>query len=94
MPRSVGNQPGVQVSVVLSPRLFGLVRERAEQLGSQADAIREAVDAHFTLFGLPDLIADRLREDAKSQNKDMAGYIRELLAHRYEEVMNRRPAKK
>jgi hypothetical protein len=94
MPKSFGNKEGIQVSVVLSPRLLSFVRERAEKVGSQADALREAIESHFTLFGLPEVIADRLRQDLKEQDKDLVTYVRDLLGRRYTELMEHKAPKK
>jgi len=87
MPKSYGQLETVQITVKLPPKTLSYVRKRAEELGSQTEAVREAIDAVYMFFGLPDRQVELLRADAKREGKDEHGYIRELLAKRYEELL-------
>ena len=91
MPKSFSQVEFIQITVKLPPKTLSFVRKRAEEIGSQAEAVREAIEAVHTFFGLPDLMANALREDAKRQGKDDLGYVRELLAKRYQDLLLDQP---
>ena len=87
MPKSFSSVEQVQISVRLPPRTLSFVRKRAEELGSMADAVREAIEDAHTFYGVTERMIDALREDATSQKKGDREYIRDMMTERFEKLM-------
>jgi hypothetical protein len=76
-----------------TPEQAATIKEEAKRLGSTTAFVRELVDDHRTLFGLPRIQTEVLEADMKNLKiPTYREYIRHLLALRYQALLEARAA--
>jgi hypothetical protein len=88
MPKSLSQVETVQISARVPLKTASYIKERAKDVGTVADVLREAVEAVHSFYGLPDRMAETLRADARRHHKDDINYVRDLLTKRFEELIS------
>ena len=88
MPRTPARDDYFAQSFRFTPEQTATIKEEAKRLGSTTAFVRELIDDHRTMFGLPRLQVELLEEDMKSLNiSSPREYIRHLLALRYQTLL-------
>lgn len=71
----------------LAPELHELLcSEACEEKKTVTDVIAQVLANHLRVFGLPSPLAAVLERDRRDQKLTRIDYLRELLAHRYEQL--------
>lgn len=88
MPKTPARDDYFTQSFRFTPEQTAILKEEAKRLGSTTAFIRELIDDHRTMFGLPGIQVEVLEADMKSlkigTNRE---YIRHLLALRYQTLL-------
>ncbi len=95
MPKTPARDDYFAQSFRFTPEQAATIKEEAKRLGSTTAFVRELIDDHRTLFGLPNLQVEMLEADMK--NLKIAApreYIRHLLALRYQMLLEERARSK
>ena len=91
MPRTPARDDYFAQSFRFTPEQAATIKEEAKRLGSTTAFVRELIDDHRTMFGLPRLQVEALQADMKSLKiSSPREYIRHLLALRYESLLRSR----
>ncbi len=76
-----------------TPEQTAIIKEEAKRLGSTTAFVRELIDDHRTMFGLPGIQVEMLEADMKDLKiSSPREYIRHLLALRYQSLLEERAA--
>ena len=88
MPKTPARDDYFAQSFRFTPEQTATIKEEAKRLGSTTAFVRELIDDHRTMFGLPRLQVEMLEADMKSLNiSSPREYIRHLLALRYQTLL-------
>jgi len=91
MPKTPARDDYFAQSFRFTPEQATILKEEAKRLGSTTAFVRELIDDHRTMFGLPRLQVETLEADMKSLKiSSPREYIRHLLALRYESLLRDR----
>ena len=91
MPKTPARDDYFEQSFRFTPEQAVTIKEEAKRLGSTTAFVRELIDDHRTMFGLPRLQVESLQADMKSLKiSSPREYIRHLLALRYESLLRDR----
>ena len=88
MPKTPARDDYFTQSFRFTPEQAATLKEEAKRLGSTTAFVRELIDDHHTMFGLPSIQVQVLEADMKNlkiaTNRE---YIRHLLALRYQTLL-------
>ena len=74
-----------------TPEQAATLKEEAKRLGSTTAFVRELIDDHRTMFGLPRIQVEVLEADMKNLKiSTYRDYVRHLLALRYQTLLQER----
>ena len=91
MPRTPARDDYFAQSFRFTPEQAATIKEEAKRLGSTTAFVRELIDDHRTMFGLPGIQVEVLEADMKNLKiSTHREYIRHLLALRYQALLERR----
>lgn len=88
MPKTVSEERRftIQVTLALAPDQASELRKIGEEMGSQNSAARQIMNDWFNWYGLPTVVKDALKEDAKRQKIDQREYVTNLLMACYDDL--------
>lgn len=93
MPKTPARDDYFAQSFRFTPEQAATIKEEAKRLGSTTAFVRELIDDHRTMFGLPRLQVELLETDMKNLRiSSPREYIRHLLALRYQSLLEERAA--
>jgi hypothetical protein len=88
MPKTPARDDYFAQSFRFSPEQAATIKEEAKRLGSTTAFVRELIDDHRTMFGLPRIQVDVLEADMKDLKiPTYREYIQHLLALRYQAIL-------
>ncbi len=91
MPKTPARDDYFAQSFRFTPEQAATIKEEAKRLGSTTAFVRELIDDHRTMFGLPGLQVEMLEADMKNLKlPSHREYIRHLLALRYQTLLEQR----
>src|SRR4051812_2861335 len=92
MPKSHASVETVQLTFRVPVDVESWLKKQAEQnQESLTDVMRRFIDDFRTLYGLPEIIVEKLEADAKALGRNRRQYLMQLLALRYEQVLAKGP---
>ncbi len=93
MPKTPARDDYFAQSFRFTPEHAAVIKEEAMRCGSTTAFIRELIEDHRSLFGLPQLQVEALEQDMrKLKLPSHREYLRHLLALRYEVLLRERSA--
>jgi len=93
MPKTPARDDYFTQSFRFTPEQTAILKEEAKRLGSTTGFVRELIDDHRTMFGLPQLQVQMLEIDMKNLKlPSHREYIRHLLALRYQTLLEEKSA--
>ena len=93
MPKTPARDDYFTQSFRFTPEQTAVIKEEAKRCGSTTAFVRELIDDHRTLFGLPRIQVEVLEADMKNLKiSTHREYIRHLLALRYQTLLEERAA--
>jgi len=93
MPKTPARDDYFAQSFRFTPEQAATIKEEAKRVGSTTAFVRELIDDHRTMFGLPRLQVEALEADMRSLKiSSPREYIRHLLALRYQTILEQRAA--
>ncbi len=91
MPKTPARDDYFTQSFRFTPEQAAILKEEAKRLGSTTAFVRELIEDHRTMFGLPSIQVEVLEADMQNlkipTNRE---YIRHLLALRYQTLLEER----
>src|SRR5262252_1052241 len=91
MPKTPARDDYFTQSFRFTPEQAAILKEEARRLGSTTAFIRELIDDHRTMFGLPSIQVEVLEADMKNiKIATPREYVRHLLALRYQALLEQR----
>lgn len=91
MPKTPARDDYFAQSFRFTPEQTAVIKEEAKRLGSTTAFVRELIDDHRTLFGLPTIQVEVLQADMKNLKIPRPReYVRHLLALRYRTLLQER----
>jgi hypothetical protein len=91
MPKTPARDDYFTQSFRFTPEQTTVIKEEAKRLGSTTAFIRELIDDHRTMFGLPRIQVEVMEADMKNLKiSTHREYIRHLLALRYQTLLEER----
>ena len=88
MPKTPARDDYFAQSFRFTPEQAATIKEEAKRLGSTTAFVRELIDDHRTMFGLPRLQVEVLESDMRNLKiSSPREYIRHLLALRYQGLL-------
>jgi hypothetical protein len=95
MPKTPARDDYFAQSFRFTPEQAAILKEEAKRLGSTTAFVRELIDDHRTMFGLPSIQVEVLQADMKSLKIETPReYVRHLLALRYQTLLEKRARSK
>ena len=95
MPKTPGRDDYFAQSFRFTPEQAATIKEEAKRLGSTTALVRELIEDHRTMFGLPNIQVEVLQADMKSLKIETPReYVRHLLALRYRALLEERARSK
>jgi hypothetical protein len=95
MPKTPARDDYFAQSFRFTPEQAAILKEEAKRLGSTTAFVRELIDDHRTMFGLPSIHVKVLQTDMKSLKIETPReYVRHLLALRYQTLLEERARSK
>jgi len=93
MPKTPARDDYFAQSFRFTPEQAAILKEEAKRLGSTTAFVRELIDDHRTMFGLPRIQVEVLEADMKNLKiSRYREYVRHLLALRYQALLEKRAA--
>src|SRR6266852_2817383 len=93
MPKTPARDDYFAQSFRFTPEPAATIKEEAKRLGSTTAFVRELIDDHRTMFGLPRIQVEILEADMKNLKiHTPREYVRHLLALRYQTLLEQRAA--
>jgi hypothetical protein len=93
MPKTPARDDYFAQSFRFTPEQAAILKDEAKRLGSTTAFVRELIDDHRTMFGLPRIQVEMLEVDMKNLKiSTHREYIRHLLALRYQTLLEQRAA--
>ena len=93
MPKTPARDDYFAQSFRFTPEQAAILKEEAKRLGSTTAFVRELLNDHRTMFGLPPIQVEVLEADMKNLKiSTHREYIRHLLALRYQSLLEDRAA--
>jgi hypothetical protein len=91
MPKTPARDDYFTQSFRFTPEQSAVIKEQAKRLGSTTAFVRELIDDHRTMFGLPTIQIELLEADLKNLKIGTPReYFRHLLALRYQTLLEER----
>jgi hypothetical protein len=91
MPKTPARDDYFTQSFRFTPEQAAVIKEQAKRLGSTTAFVRELIDDHRTMFGLPSIQIEVLQADMKNLKiATPREYVRHLLALRYQKLLETR----
>ncbi len=91
MPKTPARDDYFAQSFRFTPEQASTIKEEAKRLGSTTAFVRELIDDHRTMFGLPGIQVEVLEADMKNLKiQTPREYVRHLLALRYQTLLEER----
>src|ERR1700682_3732922 len=91
MPKTPGRDDYFAQWSRFTPEQAATIKEEAKRLGSTTAFVRELIDDHRTMFGLPRIQVELLEVDMKNLKiQTPRDYVRHLLALRYQTLLEER----
>ncbi len=93
MPKTPARDDYFAQSFRFTPEQAAILKEEAKRLGCTTAFVRELIDDHRTMFGLPRIQVEVLEADMKNLKiSTHCEYVRHLLALRYQTLLEQRAA--
>ena len=93
MPKTPARDDYFAQSFRFTPEQASTIKEEAQRLGRTTAFVRELIDDHRTMFGLPRIQVEVLEADMKNLKiSTHREYVRHLLALRYQTLLEERVA--
>src|SRR5262244_850598 len=91
MPKTPARDDYFTQSFRFTPEQTTVIKKEAKRLGSTTAFVRELIDDHRTMFGLPSIQVEVLEADMKNLKiATPREYVRHLLALRYQTLLEER----